>query len=798
MKKLLILFLAFTIGNKVYAQIVNTQTISNGIISGKLADKKDVFPLPYVTVSVKDINAKNILTVISDDKGIFRLEGLPLGNLNLQFSLMGYQTLNRTITLSTTSHKADLGTVTLVQDARVLSEVSVTAEKPGISLKLGKKVFEVGKDILAQSGSVNDILNSVPSVAVSPEGAVSLRGNSNVTVLINGRQSGLTQSNSLDQIPAGLIEKIEVITNPSSRYDAAGSAGILNIILKKNKTGGFNGQLKVVGGIPNETRVNPSLNYKSDKINFFSTLGIRLSDYKGFYSSNQTSISNGQTNSLNQTQDEKRHDDAKLIYLGIDYLINNHNVITAAYLKNATHDHDKSILNYQYSGNDGDNTLVRNGESWEKRDYNQIEFNYTRTFEDTRKKFTVDMQYDFWNSDKNWILNTQKIFPTTENLPGIRTSSIGSSKDFLLKTDLEQPINEKTMLEVGLKAEQRSVITDFNAEQQQGDEWFIYNNIDNKLEYDELIGSAYAQVSNKGKKFSYMLGLRSELTKISIKDRVGTYRNDKNYTRVFPALNLGYQITETSSAQFSYSKRINRPSLWMIYPFNELTDLNSQYIGNPNLNPSYADVFEIGFLKNWGTLTFNPSIYYQNNSGFIQDYTYRNDGVFYTTPVNIEREIRNGIELSLLYNPLKWLQINAEINAYNFKHKGLYLNQDFNFNGQILTGRLSTQIKYPKILNVQTRYNFTGPRNNAQAHMAAIHNLDIGLSRNIFTDKATVSFDGTNILNSRKTKTTTTGENYVFNQLSNSNAARYRLTFVYRFNLKDNNAIRQAKSGNRD
>lgn len=798
MKKLLILLLAFIICNKAYTQTTNNQAISNGIVNGKLTDQKELFPLPYVTVSIKDKNNKTILTVISNDKGTFHLEGLPVESISLQFSLMGYQTLSRTIALSTAAHNIDLGTISLMQDTKVLNEVLVTAEKPGISLKLGKKVFEVGKDILAQSGSVNDILNSVPSVAVSPEGAVSLRGNSNVTVLINGRRSGLTQSNSLDQIPAGLIEKIEVITNPSSRYDAGGSAGILNIILKKNKTGGFNGQLKVVGGIPNETRVNPSLNYKSDKINLFSTLGIRLSDYKGFYSSNQTTISNGQSNFLSQTQDENRHDDAKLIYLGADYQINNHNIITAAYFKNATHDHDKSLLNYDYSSNGPDSTLVRNGESWEKRDYNQIEFNYTRTFEDPRKKFTVDMQYDFWNSDKNWVLNTQKIFPVIENLPGIRTRSIGSSKDFLLQTDLEQPLNEKMMLEVGLKVEKRSVITDFNAEQQQGDQWLIYNNIDNKLEYDELIGSAYAQISNKGKKFSYMLGLRSELTKISIEDRVGTYRNDKNYTRVFPTLNLGYQITETTSAQFSYSKRINRPSLWMIYPFNELTNLNSQFIGNPNLNPSYADVLEIGLLKNWGTLTFNPSIYYQNNSDFIQDYSYRNNGIFYTTPVNIEREIRSGIELSLLYNPLKWLQINGELNGYNFKQEGFYLNQDFNFKGQIITGRLSTQIKYPKIFNVQTRYNFTGPLNNAQAHTAAVHNLDIGLSRNVFKDNATLSFDGTNILNSRKTRTTTTGENYIFNQLSNSNAARYRLTFVYRFNLKDNSSIRQAKSGNRN
>jgi outer membrane receptor protein involved in Fe transport len=796
MKKLLITIMACVISYVANAQQHN-QIPSRGLVNGKLTDKSQ-FALPYVTIQVKNTLGKLILSSISDEKGEFLLEGLPEENITLEFSLIGYKSLSRNVVLSPSAYKLDIGNISLIQDVTVLKEVSVTAEKSMISLKLGKKVFEVGKDILSQSGSVNDILNSVPSVVVNPEGAVSLRGNSNVMVLINGRRSGLTQSNSLDQIPAGLIDKIEVISNPSSRYDAGGSAGIINIILKKNKIGGFNGQLKVVGGIPNDNRINPSLNYKSDKINLFSTLGTRLSDYNGFYSSNQSVLDNEQQRFLAQTQDEDRHDDGKLIYLGADYLINAHNTMTAAYFKNATKDHDKTRLDYQYSSNSVDSSLIRNGESREKRDYNQLEFNYTRTFENAQKKYTLDMQYDFWNSDKTWTLSTEKRVPHFETLPGIRTSSIGSSKDFLLQTDLEQPLTEKSMLELGLKLENRKVTSDFNAEQQQGNQWFIYNDINNKLQYNELIGSAYAQFSNKGQKFSYMLGLRSELTKISIEDRLGDYQNKKKYIRIFPTLNLSYQFNEETTTQFSYSKRINRPSLWMLYPFNELTDLNSQFIGNPDLNPSYADVLELGLLKHWGDLTFNPSAYYQNNSDIIQMYTYRNTDMFYTIPVNIDREIRHGLELSLLYNPWKWLQLNAELNGYAFKQKGFYLGQDFNFKGNAITGRFSTQAKIPTMMILQLRYNYTGSTTNAQSHTWSIHYLDFGLSRNVLKDKMTITLDGSNVLNTRKTKTLTTGNNYIYNQLSNSNASRYRLTMVYRFNLKDSQSIRQAKSGNRN
>nr|WP_294871075.1 outer membrane beta-barrel family protein [uncultured Pedobacter sp.] len=796
MKKLLITLLACAIYCMTNAQ-QNNQTPPRGVVSGRLTDQSQT-ALPYAVIQVKDTHENIILKSISDENGEFLLEGLPEENIILKFSLIGYITLSRNVKLNPSAYKLDIGNISLIQDITVLKEVTVTAEKNMISLKLGKKVFEVGKDILSQSGSVNDILNSVPSVAVNPEGTVSLRGNNNVMVLVNGRRSGLTQSNSLDQIPAGLIDKIEVISNPSSRYDAGGSAGIINIILKKNKIGGFNGQLKVVGGIPNDNRINPSLNYKSDKINLFTTLGTRLSDYDGFYSSNQSVFDNEKQRFLTQTQDEDRHDDGKLIYLGTDYLINAHNTMTAAYFKNATKDHDKTWLDYQYSSYSLDSSLTRNGESREKRDYNQLEFNYTRTFENARKKYTIDMQYDFWNSDKTWALATEKHVSYTEALPSIRTSSVGGSKDFLLQTDLEQPLTEKSMLELGLKLENRKVTSDFNAEQQQGYQWVTYNNINNKLQYNELIGSGYAQFSNKGKKFSYMLGLRSELTKINIEDRLGDYQNKKNYIRIFPTLNLSYQFNEVTTTQFSYSKRINRPSLWMLYPFNELTDLNAQFIGNPALNPSYADVLELGLLKHWGDLTFNPSIYYQNNSDIIQMYTYRNTDILYTIPVNIEREIRRGLELSLLYNPLKWLQLNTELNGYGFEQKGFYLGQDFNFKGNALTGRFGTQAKISTVMNLQLRYNYTGATPNAQSHTWSVHYLDFGLSRNALKDKMTITLDGTNVLNTRKTKTLTTGDNYINNQLSNPNASRYRLTMVYRFNLKDSQSIRQAKTGNRN
>jgi outer membrane receptor protein involved in Fe transport len=294
-----------------------------------------------------------------------------------------------------------------------------------------------------------------------------------------------------------------------------------------------------------------------------------------------------------------------------------------------------------------------------------------------------------------------------------------------------------------------------------------------------------------------MLGLRAELTDIAIKDVENAYSDKKNYNKLFPTVNLGYKF-DASTLQLNYSKRIKRPSLYALYPFNEVTDLNAQYIGNPDLNPSYTDAFEMAFLKNWKTFTLNPALYYQYEKGFIQDYTYRQDDIFLTTPINIDYEIRSGIELSTLYNPLKWLQVNAEMNYYHFKQKGNYMEQNLNYSSQNFTARLSTQIKLPAKFSFQGRYNFRGEKRNAQTISEALQSIDFGFSKLLLKDKATIVFDVTNAFNLRQYKSVTTGTDYVIKDNSIPNAARYRLSFVYRFNLTDAKAIRQANDANRD
>ncbi|MBG6236806.1 outer membrane receptor protein involved in Fe transport [Pedobacter sp. CAN_A7] len=766
------------------------------VFSGQVKEHISNLEIPFVTLSMLNTDGKIVASGMADDKGNFSLGTTQNGKLILELNFMSYRKVSQVV--ETDKNKLDLGTIFMEPDPMVLKEVSITAAKSAVSLTLDKKIFEVGKDILAQSGSVTELLSGVPSVSVTPGGAVSLRGNSSVLVLINGRRSGLITGAALEQLSADQVERVEVIANPSSKYDASGSAGIINIVLKKNKNGGFNGQVRLVAGSPNDTRFTPSLSYKSNKLNLFSTIGLRFSDYVGLYITDQTVNQNGISSKLNQRQDEKRHDDGRLAYFGADYQPDSLNTITIAYLRNATKDHDKTTLTYNYSSAAQDSALVRSGESWERRNYNQLEFNYTRLFKKTNKKLTLDMQYDFWNSAKNWNLSTKSIWPSIQQRPEIRTNSIGSSKDFAAQSDMVIPLDSNSTLEYGLKAENRKVSTNFLAESGTANVWTIMDQIDNEVAYNEFIGSGYVQLRSKTKGFSYQLGLRSEYTEIKIIDKKGIYDSQKDYIRLFPTIHIGYEVAKRTSLQLSYSRRINRPDLNSLYPFNEIPDYNSRYVGNPNLNPSYADVFELGLLKRMGTLTINPSFYYQHNSGMIIDYSYRENELFISMPVNIRLEQRSGAELSMLYNPYKWIQMNLELNAYHFSQAGIYANQDFSYAGNTFTSRFGTQVKLPNKFSVQARYNFSAAVNNAQSHVKSIHGIDMAVGQNLMKDKISLLFDVSNLFNLRSYATTTNGKDFNISQISSPNAARYRLTFVYRLNLSGDQSVRQAKSGNRN
>lgn len=795
MKSILIFLGCLLVSTAAFSQ--NSQKI--GTIQGKIVSRTNE-TLPFATVILKDSNQKLVEGTVTDENGGFRFTKVAVGTYNLEVQYIGFISNTRSISISKSTRKINLKSIQLKEDATTLDEVVVQGETSEVTLKLGKKVFNVGKDLSSQNGSATDVLGNVPSVNVSPTGVVSLRGNTNVQILINGRRSALTQSQALEQISADIIKSVEVITNPSAKYGASGAAGIINIILKKNRKSGMNGQVRLVSGIPDDYRAYGNINYKANKFNFFTNFGVRYTDYEGTYTKQQLSTNNGITTTLIQDEDENRHDDGTMYYAGTDYSFNDKNTITVAYYRNETKDTDVTYLNYDFSTTGTiSQSLFTTGNSKEKRDYNQIEANYTKLFETKGRRFTMDLQYDFWNSEKKWKLQTDETFPVATSISTIQTRGTGETNDIAFQMDYKTPISESANFETGAKYESRDISNYFLAEELVNGNFETIDNIDNTLQYKEKITSAYVQLNGKKEKVSYQVGLRLENTDVTINASDNTLDTDNTYTNVFPSATIGYEFKENLSGQLSYSKRINRPSLWFLNPFYELKDFTARFTGNPSLKPTYTDAFEVSFIYNINKLRLSPSVYYQNSKDVLQFETKKDgNGVFIQSPINLDEEKRYGVELSASLSPLKWLRFNSDFNLYSYQQKGTIDGKDAAFSDNTWFVNFTTNIKFSKTTRMQTSFYYQGERSNAQITTEPITNLNFGISKSILKNKGSIIFNASNILNTRTDVQEIVGATYKINQERSRNAQRFSLSFVYKFNQKPSDKNRRANRSNRN
>ncbi len=771
----------------------------DGKITGVVMDAKNNIELPFASVIVKDASNKIVEGIITDEEGKFKMEDVPFGTYTFEIEYLGFETYSNNITIDNKNKNINLGTISLKEDAEALEEVIVEGEATQVSLALDKKVFRVGKDILSQSGSVTDVLGNVPSIAVEPSGAVSLRGNPNVIVLINGKRSGLASSDALEQLPSDSVERVEVITNPSARYDANGSAGIINIILKKNTRSGLSGQVRVVGGIPQDSRINGSLNYKTEKFNFFSTLGVRSSDYVGLYTYEQSSLRDGAPIFIDQRLDEDRHDDGFSGYFGVDYYLNDNNTFTLAFLRTDTKDIDESDLNYDiFSNQTLDSTLVTKGNSEQKRDYNQLEFNYTKRFEKKGQQLTVDVQFDGWNSEKTTSIETSRQFPDIQDISNLRTLETRKVNDFVIQSDFTLPLKNEARIELGGKFEDRLVKTGFRAEELSDNDFQVIDGIDNDVDYNEKITAFYAQYKGNIKKIEYLIGLRYEKTDIDIDDVSNVFNQKNSYDNLFPSANVSYSISDKTQIQASYSKRINRPFLFFLNPFSELIDFNTRFSGNPNLNPAFTDAIELGLLYRGEKFTINPSVYYSDSSDIIFFFTEQDaNDVFVTSLDNLDNEKRYGVEVISSYRFARWLSINSEFNFYGFEQEGIINSIDLGFSDSTWETSLALRAKPINSMTIQARFNYEAPNNNAQTRTKSVSFFNAAISKTLFNGNGSIVFSGSNIFNTRKLRNQVSGANFSINDVQNRNAARWTLSFLYKFNRKPGEREKRANRSNR-
>jgi len=771
MKKIILFFL-LSISLNLVAQ--STKKIS---IKGTIVDNTTNAPLEFATAIL--LKSNTIVTGVStNEKGEFNLNATE-GSYTIRLEYIGYKSVE--LPTKNYTKNLQLGNIKLDEESSQLDEIQITAEKSTVEYKLDKKVFNVGKDLISKGGSVNDILNNVPSVNVDAEGGISLRGNGNVRILINGKPSVLTSNNGLAQIPAENIEKVEVSTNPSSKYGAEGTAGIINVILKRNKKGGFSSSVQLTTGSPVNNALNYNVNYKTEKFNIFSNLShtnMRLPGTLDYFQTNTDS--QNITSSTKQHVGIERNYKMNNVYVGGDYYINDKNTLTFSYYFRSNVSNHITDYSYDFLGSNQqiESTILSTNKYKEPQKANQIEVNYVKTFEKPGQKFTANIQYDFWNDDENENITRKQTFPIVSVENSLKSRDVESSKDLLFQADYVLPIFEKSRLEMGIKGEIRRINSDYKV----WDNAVLVDSLDNLLHYDEKIYGAYLQYGNREKKFQYSLGLRMEHSDTKSTDRKNVFFNHKKYTDLFPTVHLTYNFSDSNSLQLSYSKRITRPRFWQLNPFGGIADKNNVRYGNPDLNPMYTNSFEIGTLKRWRGFTINPSIYYQRSTNIFEMITYRNNSnTIITTPVNLGSENRYGAELVSTYSPYKWWRLSADVNFYGFNQKGSYKNINYDSNNNTWTSRLNSTMKFTDF-SLQSTVNYVGARTSGQTHTESVAWFNLGMSKDFSNDKMTLTLNANNLFNSRETRRFISGDKYALQVNSNNSQRRITATFIYRFN----------------
>ncbi len=749
-------------------------------LKGQIVDANQQ-PLEYATVSAFDADSNLVDGTISNAAGLFSLE-LAEGDYQLAINFIGYANLNRQIELT---QNIDLQQIVLKSDEVLLEGVEVTAAQSQMQLQLDKKVFNVGKDLLSRGGTATEILDNVPSVTVEPSGTVSLRGNSGVTILINGKPSALARNNALSSIPASSIEKVEVITNPSARYESAGNAGIINIVLKADKRRGFNGSATISAGVPADFRPTFSFNLRREKINFFGNVGARYANFIGRRDSERQNFEENIASSFSSDTEQDRNDKAAFGFVGFDYFIDDLHTLTASYSNYSVINTDTEQTDFVFL--DAQQEVVQDWQQTfnyrEPESYNQIDISFAKKFiTEENKKLNITLQHDFWVNDEMEDIRIQENFPTEEERLRLRTHTIESSRDYLLQADYVFPIGKNGTFESGIRAETRVIKSDFLAEHRPDEVWQIYQNFDNELNYFERIGGAYVQYGQRLDKVSYLLGLRSEYTFIGIDllDQPGDV--EKTYTRFFPTANVSYQVQEGTSAQISYSRRIRRPQFWQLNPFAGLSDPNQIFQGNPDLDPAYTDRVELNAVQTSEKWTINPALYYSRTLDYFGFYyRQREDGVVLNSPINLEMEENYGAELLINFRPTDALSFNGEWNGFLFDQTGQFQDQNFDFRAATWSSRLTMNYRFWKNLTLQARGNYQAAYEDAFTKRKPILFADFGLSKQLWKDKLTLTLNVRNAFDSRWYRSTV--RQTTFTQENNQawNVRRFGIELSYQF-----------------
>ena len=719
-------------------------------ITGSLIENNSSQPIPYATVVVKDkITKQNITGIISDDIGKFMVLS-PTPNFYLEISFMGFET--KTITeFNIQGGKTNIGALKLIPDNQKLDEIVVTAQTSKTTFKLDKRVFNVGKDFSTSGASALEVLNNVPSVNVSIEGDVSLRGSAGVQILINGKPSVLADqsSNALGTITADMIESIEVITNPSAKYEASGTAGILNIILKKEEKRGWNGSVSANTGSPDNHSLGLSINRRTDDFNFFAQMGA------GYRSLAQNAENTNQNLIIDEVilshGKEFRNETFFNITLGTDYHINAFNVLTLS--GNFAYEIEDQPSAYQFRILDTNDALIS---SWSREENTaatnpkyQFELNYKKQFK-TNKEHSLQVSAlgSFFGKDQeSKFINT--LITGADITNAQQTETDFQQADYTFKADYVNPLTEIYTIETGVQYVINDVGNDFEVRDLVDESYVINENLTNNFDWKQNVLGLYVTSAYEKGKFGVKLGLRVEQTDLKTLLTTTNERNAQNYTNVFPSFHSSYKISDNTSIQAGYSRRIFRPRLWDLNPFFNIRNNFNIRAGNPNLQPEFTDSYELTSIYKIGKASLSSSLYYRYTTQVVERISTFEDNVTFSSPENIGTNSSVGFEMNGKFSPNKWLTLTGDFNLNYFDRIGTFENQDFDFSGSQWSSRMGSKIGLPADIDIEFTGNYQSGFETVQGEQSGYASLDLGVRKKIFKGKVILNLGVRDLFKSR-------------------------------------------------
>lgn len=797
-KSLLSLLFILLIGEYSYSQYGGGRPSGGGgpwgspkvTVTGNVTDASTGAPLEYASVSFYKTEDSSLITgVVTNSGGKFEAE-VSAKSYFVKIYFLGY--IDKTIGPVTPESGIALipmGDIQVEPSVTNLDEVTVQARKSTMELRLDKRVFNVGSDLSTAGGNALQVLEAVPSIEVDIDGNISLRGSGNVRILIDGKPSGLIGLSSVDALrflQSDQIEKVEIVTNPSAKYDAEGNSGIINIILKKDKKKGLNGSVTTTVGVPHNYGLTGTLNYRTKKLNFFTSYGFNYRQRPGSGYYFQQSLSGDSIIIFEREREHERGGFGNNLRAGLTYRLNATNSLSLS--GSFFRDNGDNFASNIYFDRDEDLNLLNqttriDNEDEQGKNY-EIDLSYEKTFQEKGRKWTIDGKY-IARTDRERSEITEASTNNPFDTLFQRVFNDENQSRWLFQTDYVHPFSKNVNFETGFRANLRDIRNNYAVEQLENENWEVLDEFDDSLQYVENVIAAYVQAGHQVDWFSYQLGLRMEHTHIETEAASEGIRNTKNYVDFFPSVFLSFDAGKGNTFQISYSRRLSRPWFRQLLPFTGFSDNRSLWVGNPDLNPEYTHSMEISYLKEFENASVLVSPYYRYSTGVMNRVTIVDSlGNSFTQSINLSDQHAMGFELNYNHTLTKWWDLTLTMNLYYSILNGEYEGRDLGAETWSGSGRMIFKFHMPWDMDFQMTGSMSAPKNTSQGFQEGIYALDLSLSQKLLKNKAILSLNLRDVFNTRRWRSELDQPDFQRTSEFQWASRQFNVSFSYYFNQK--------------